>query len=116
MSHAGRASLGGDREIALACFAAARLAAGMLPPLSLASTDSAARAGAAKVWLASQSLPAPTRGAVIAVIDAVADGKFKGVAAGLKSLADAVRTHLDAGSIQEIEILAAEVGQPPLPV
>jgi len=48
VSFAGRASLGGDREVAMACLVAGRLAAGMLPPLNIAHADAKGRSAAAR--------------------------------------------------------------------
>jgi hypothetical protein len=85
----------------------------MLPPLSIAPPEGAARAAAAKIWLASQSLPQQTRASVTSVIDAVSDTKLKAAAGGVRSLLDGARAHLDPASIQELETLASELSQPP---
>ena len=108
-SNAGRASLGGDREIGLACFAIARLGAGMLPPVTLAAADAATRAASVRHWLSSITLSGPARSAAIAVIDAMAGGRRRASADALRDLAGTVAGHLDAASANEITELADEL-------
>ena len=108
-SHAGRAALGGDREIALACFAVARLGAGLLPPVMLAAGDAGTRAASVRHWLASLSLAPVARSAAAAAIDAVAAGKRRAAGEALRSLAKVAGQHLDAQAHGEIEELAAEL-------
>lgn len=109
-SHAGRAALGGDREIALACFAVARLAAGMLPPFLLAPADSAARVANTKQWLSSLALPPAHRAACNSVADAVATGVRRSVVNALSGMIEVAVRNLDQGSIAEIHELMAELG------
>lgn len=70
-SLAGRAPLGGPRELAIACFIGARLAAALTPGSTLPHDDAtrAARATGARAWLASAALPAPTRASVARLFD-----------------------------------------------
>ena len=110
VSHAGRAALGGDREIALASFAVARLAAAMLPPFSLTPADAAARVANTKLWLSSLAVPSPQRAACIAVADAVASGATRPVVHALSGLIEAAVRNLDQGSIAELHELMAELG------
>ena len=109
--HAGRAALGGDREIALACYAVARLAAGMQAPFMLAPGDVATRATAAKQWLASLALPANTRTAANAAIDAIAAGNRRAVGSALRHLTDTAASHLDSTSITELHAVINEITQ-----
>ena len=110
VSHAGRAALGGDREVALACFGAARLAAAMLPPYLLSPTDVSARSAAMKQWVASISLPNPARHAVTTVIDAVSAGNKAAAANAIEHLIKVAGTQLDAPAIAELHELAKELG------
>src|SRR5437868_14759975 len=71
---AGRAALGGDREVALACLVVARLACGMLAPNDIEAANAKSRSAAAKQWLSSLSLPSPIRIPLTHVADAVATG------------------------------------------
>ncbi|MEO5903661.1 MAG: hypothetical protein ABIQ55_06595 [Gemmatimonadaceae bacterium] len=114
-SHAGRASLGGDREVALACFVSARLIAGLLPPLAIGSVDSATRAAAARQWLASIAVPAPTRAAATLVLDAVADHNFGTAGKALRMLIEAGKAQLDQASVDEMTELVNEVTGAALP-
>jgi hypothetical protein len=108
-SHAGHAAIGGDREVALACFVAARLIAGLLQPVSISAVDSAARAMAARQWLASLALPATTRAAVTAAIDAASTGDQKAGKHAVKMLLDAGGARLDVASVTELKELASEL-------
>ena len=108
-SHAGRAALGGDREVALACFAVARLGAGLLPPVMLAAGDAAARAAATRNWLASLTLASPARSAAAAAIDAIASGNRRAAAESVRDLAAAAGPQLDVASANEIRELAEEL-------
>jgi len=108
-SHAGRASLGGDREIALACFAVARLAAGMLPPFLLAAADGAARVANTKQWISSITLSPGIRGASTGVADAVAGGDRRSVVQAVSMLVEACVRNLDQASIAELHELMAEL-------
>jgi hypothetical protein len=110
--HAGRAPLGGEREIALACFAVARVAAGMQGPFMLAAGDAATRATAAKQWLASLALPANTRTLGNAVIDAVAAANRTAAGSALRHLTDVAAPHLDNGSMNELNELINQLTRP----
>ena len=110
VSHAGRAALGGDREVALACFGAARLAASMLPPYLHSPTDVSARAAAMKQWVASIALQNSARLAVTAVIDAVSAGNKGAAANGIDNLIKIAGPQLDPPSIAELRDLARELG------
>ena len=107
--HAGRAALGGDREIALTCFAVARLAAGMLPPFMLTPGDAQARAAATKQWLSSLTLQGGARAAASSVIDGVIAGNRKSAGAALRHLAEVAKAKLDASSLNELNEAVAEL-------
>jgi hypothetical protein len=81
----------------------------MLPPVTLAAPDAAARAASVRHWLSSITLAGPARSAAIAVIDAMAGGGRHASAAALRELAGVVSTHLDAASTSEINELADEL-------
>lgn len=69
---AGRSTLGGARESALACLLAARLALALLPPDPMPEAPRRARAQATLAWLATIALPPATRDAAAAVVEASA--------------------------------------------
>ena len=87
----------------------------MLPPLAIGSVESAARATGARQWLASLSVPGPTRVAATAVLDAVAQNNFKAAGKGLKMLIEAGTAQLDPASIGEMAELASELASAALP-
>ena len=65
--------MGGQRELALACYIGARLAAALSPSAPAGVSDAdvrAARANGARAWLASAALPAATRVPLGRLIDA----------------------------------------------
>ena len=99
---AGRLPLGGGREVALAALMVARLAQNLQ---GSSAVDRVARANAAKIWLASLALPAPTRTPLTRGIDATTGAAWQASGA-LRSLVAAVTSHLDGVSILELERLA----------
>jgi len=109
-SHAGRAALGGDREVALACFVAARLAVSLLPPYLLAPADSAARIASTRQWLASLALSSHARVAMVSVIDAVASSNRRGAINALSGLIEVSVRQLDQASVAELHELMGELG------
>ena len=106
---AGKAALGGDREVALACFATARLAVAMLPPFLLSPADAAVRAVSTRHWLASMAVPGTARVALNAVVDAVAAGNRQVVSGAIAELARVAAGQLDQASAAEIAELAREL-------
>jgi hypothetical protein len=100
---AGRGQLGGDREVALAAFVAARLVVGVLPPNALAAPARAARAAAGRHWLASLALPAAMRGPLARLVDATAGNDRQALAAALRTAIDAVAPALDGAARSELE-------------
>jgi hypothetical protein len=111
---AGRAPLGGEREVALAAFMAARLAQELLSARPLAPAARATRVVAARGWLASLALPAGTRIPLARLIDACAAGgageEGRGspeeAAAAIGLLLPAAGPLLDPPSRAELELLA----------
>jgi hypothetical protein len=107
-SLAGRLPLGGGREVALASLLAARLALSVSAADALPPADRAARAAAAKVWLASLALPAATRVPFARCVES-STGTPLQVAGALRSLVAAAGAHLDGPSVQELERLARQL-------
>lgn len=107
-SLAGRAPIGGAREVALGCFMAARLAA-ELGPGGLALTDEArvSRAASAKSWLGTLTLPLSVRGPIAKCIESSATGSPAAVARDLAALSASCASYLDGASRAELEALAA---------
>ena len=106
-SLAGRAPIGGAREVALACFVAARLAADCMgEPLEAGGLARSARAAGAKGWLGTLALPALIRGPLLRCLESTADSPPSTVGRALAELALAGATFLDPASIAELESLA----------
>lgn len=105
---AGRAPIGGAREVALACFVAARLAAEFgLEVADAADPARAARVAGAKGWLSTLALPAEVRGPLIRCMESTAQGPARAVGQEVAALAAVGAGYLDGGSRAELETLAA---------
>lgn len=105
---AGRAPIGGAREVALGCFMAARLAAER-GPSGLALTDEAraARSASARSWLGTLTLPASVRTPIAKCIESSAKGSPATVARDITALSAACASYLDGASRAELDALAA---------
>ena len=103
-SLAGRAALGGDREVALATYLAARLAHDTLPDRGLSQPIRAERAVGAKSWLATLSLPAAIRTALARLVEASGDDA-RGVAPAVRAVIAAASSRLDPASRLELNRL-----------
>lgn len=104
---AGRAPIGGAREVALACFVAARLVADRRQEDEPAAR--AARIAGAKAWLGALALPAPVKTSVARCADVTAEGAGEAISKELVALSAAAASYLDAGSRGELESLAASL-------
>jgi hypothetical protein len=69
---AGRAPLGGQREVALATYLSVRLADDVITERGLSQPVRTERAGHARTWLSTLALPAAIRPALVRLIDASA--------------------------------------------
>ena len=103
---AGRAPIGGQREVALAAYVTARLAEDVIPDRCLSQPARAERAGHAKHWLSTLALPPALRPAFILSVDASA-GEQAGVAQAMRNVIAATAGFLDSAARQELEHLAA---------
>ena len=105
---AGRAPIGGAREVALACFVAARLAADCSDARpDGADQDRFARSAGAKGWLGTLALPPAVRAPLLRCVESTVEGSRAAVGRELAELALAGSGYLDAGSRVELETLAA---------
>jgi hypothetical protein len=102
---AGRAPLGGQREVALAAYLAAKLAHDALPDGPLTQPLRGERAASAKSWLSTLALPAAVRPALMRLIDASA-GDRRGVAEAVRGVLSATAGLLDARARSELDQLA----------
>ena len=103
---AGRAPIGGAREVALACFVAARLAAGCAGE-GTDVADRTARSIGARAWLGTLALPPVVRGPLFRCVEATAEGSARLVGQELADVAAAGGAYLDPGSRTELETLVA---------
>jgi hypothetical protein len=108
-SLAGRAPLGGQREVALACFMAARLVASCLPPHPLPAEVRAGRVTAARIWFGSLALPATARIPFTRLVDATGGEPLGALSAALAAVIDVAGTYLDGSSRGELEHLLVEL-------
>lgn len=109
-TYAGKAALGGDREVAIACFVIARLAAGLLPPFALPTELREKRSTAFRAWLSSQALPATVRADLLAAAESTASAERSSISAAIRALRSDAEKHLDGASRQELDSLAARLG------
>jgi hypothetical protein len=110
---AGRAPIGGAREVALACFVAARLVADCCDPtLDLNEESRAARCVGAKAWLGTMAIPAPVRTPVAKCAEASMLADAGAMAALVSALAKAANSFLDPAARGELDALAARLSRP----
>ena len=107
---AGRAPIGGAREVALACFVAARLAGERLGGVDEDQPQRAARSVAAKAWLGTLALPQAVRGAASRCADFSIEGNRGEVCREVRGLVTAAAAYLDGQSRAELDALAVSLG------
>jgi hypothetical protein len=114
---AGRAPLGGAREVAHACFVAARVVSDCCDDtLGLDEETRAARCTGAKAWLGTLAIPGPVRSPVTRLADASARGDGADLAPLVVALAKAAESFLDGPSRGELETLAESLSNGPTPI
>jgi hypothetical protein len=102
---AGRAAIGGQREVALATYVAARLAHDVLPDQELEPAVRAERAVAAKSWLSNVNLPAQVRPALARLVEATSTGRDS-TAAAVRGVIAVTAAQLDKAARLELDQLA----------
>ena len=103
-SLAGRAPLGGAREVVLATYLVARLTDDCRASKELPQATRMTRANAARSWLASIVLPGPVRSALTRLVETT-EGEIAGVATALSAVIVAAGPYLDDGGRTELERL-----------
>lgn len=104
---AGRAPIGGAREVALGCFVAARLVVERGSSATELSDEARqARAAAARSWLGTLTLPAAVRSPLTRCIESSAEGAVAVIAREVAAMRSACAGYLDAGSRAELDALA----------
>ena len=102
---AGRAALGGQREVALATYLAARLADDVLPERALPKNLRLERAGHARNWFSTLSLPPSVRAPLLRVIEGSA-GEPVALAAAVRGVIAVTAAFLDQAARLELDELA----------
>lgn len=102
---AGRAPLGGSREVALATYLVARLVDDCLPERELPAAARVERSAAARGWLGSVALPAAVRTPLTRLAGATA-GELADLSPELANVMTAVDAYLDAPARLELDRLA----------
>ena len=105
-ARAGRAPLGGEREVALAALMVARLARDAIGEHELPIARRKDRAAAARTWLASLALPARARSPLARLLDASASDAAT-LAAAIDDAARALTPWLDEHCIAELRAIPA---------
>jgi hypothetical protein len=104
---AGRAPIGGARDVAIVAFATARMADEVRPG-GLSADERQARAASARKWIATLALPEPVRKAFGELISATEqDGPA--TAEALRRVIEITGPQLDPASRSELDRLAREV-------
>jgi hypothetical protein len=107
---AGRAPIGGHREVALATYVAARLAQDVLPEKGLAHAVRVERASHAKSWLSTLALPVPIRPALAVLVDA-SGTDCQAAARALRNVMAVTADFLDSAGRSELDHLAVTLEQ-----
>lgn len=107
---AGRAPLGGPREVAMAAYLAARMAHDVLPERGLVQSVRKERAQTGRNWLSTVTLPASIRPSLARLVDA-SGGDRRQTADAVRAVLAAAADLLDARARGELEQLAATLEQ-----
>lgn len=103
-AQAGRAPLGGTREVALACLMAARLATNArYAAQELTRRAHGDRTHNARNWFASLAIPPAVRAACMRLTDATVRADAPEVGAALAAVLGAARRHLDSAGAEELD-------------
>ncbi len=106
---AGRASLGGPREVALACLVAGRLVVDSRVPDGLTPDQRKVRAQRARHWLGSTAIPQGVRGALVRLVEATFAEDRDAVKEALDAVMTVTANHLDPAARLELERLAQAI-------
>lgn len=108
-SLAGRAPIGGAREVALACFVVARLAAECVAPSDADAEARATRSVGAKAWLGTLALPAAVRTPAAACVERSVTAARPALSREIANLSQAAAAYLDGPSRAELDTLTASL-------
>jgi len=108
---AGRAPLGGQRELVLACFVVLRIVRDALSANGLSDEQQAVRVQGVRHWLGSAALPAQVRTSLQRLADATLAGDRQAMVAALESVTTVTASQLDSGARLELGRLAQAVAK-----
>ena len=109
---AGRAPLGGPREIALACLLIGRLVADVVSGQSLLTEEQRrTRARNARRWLGTAAVPPPVRAALARLADAAAEGDSKALQEAMEGVMAVTANLLDPGPRLELGRLTQTIAE-----
>jgi hypothetical protein len=104
--------LGGQREIALATYLAARLVHDTLPERAVSPVTRTERAANARTWLSTLALPASVKPALAKMLECSA-GSPDSAGPAVRNVTAVTAEFLDPGARFELEQLAASLGAKP---
>jgi hypothetical protein len=110
---AGRAALGGPREITLACLMAGRLAIALVDPADILPELHRERADKARHWSGTLAVPGDVRAMLMRVIELVGRCDRVAAATALGDLAAAAGINLDDQSRDELRSVAQKLMSAP---
>jgi hypothetical protein len=108
---AGRAPLGGPRELALACYVVCRTVDGVSPDRALTAEQRKSRAQGARHWLGAAAIPAPARAALAKLADALATSDATSISDALAGVIAVTANKLDPGALSELGRLAQGIAE-----
>ena len=111
---AGRAPLGGHREVALATYLAARLVQDTLPDRGVSPAARTERASGARTWLSTLTLPPTVRPALTKLVESSA-GNAESAGQAVRNVTAVTANYLDSSARLELENLAASLSAKPGP-
>ena len=107
---AGRAPLGGPREVALACLLAGRIVRDALSMSGVLTEEQLQhRLTATKHWLGSAAIQAPVKTALVRVVEASFEHDRAAMRASIEQVMTVTASHLDQGARLELLRLAQAV-------
>jgi hypothetical protein len=107
---AGRAPLGGPREIALACFLVGRMVTDLASTHPVLTADQRkVRAQGTRHWLGSATIPSPVRVALMRLVESTSAGDLAGTRTALDSVMTVTANHLDSAARLDLGRLAQTI-------
>jgi hypothetical protein len=108
---AGRAPLGGPREIVLACFLVSRLVIDTAKGSVLTPEQRESRAQSAKHWLVSAAIPGQVKSALTRLAESTSSGDRSAAKTALDSVMTVTANHLDSAARLELGRLAQAIAE-----